>query len=73
MRRFQAIRTGPGNLRVRLEALPGAALAGVRTAVTERLDGYFAAVGAGPVAIEHADELPRPDPSGKFRQVWSAG
>lgn len=71
VRRFQAIRTGPGNLTVRLEVLPGAAVALVRTAVTERLDEYFAAVGAGPVAVEHADELPRPDRSGKFRQVWS--
>lgn len=73
VRRFQAIRRGPGNLTVRLEAWPEAALAEVRRAVTERLDEYFAALGAGPVAIEHSDELPRPDRSGKFRQVWSAG
>ncbi|MFF1384952.1 phenylacetate--CoA ligase family protein [Arthrobacter sp. NPDC058288] len=73
VRRFQAIRTGPGNLTVRLEAWPGAALTGVRMAVTERLDEYFAAVGAGPVAIDYSDEPPRPDRSGKFRQVWSAG
>lgn len=73
VRRFQAIRTGPGTLAVRIEAWPDAALADVRRAVTERLDEYLAAVGAVPVAIEHSDELPRPDRSGKFRQVWSAG
>ncbi|WLQ05113.1 phenylacetate--CoA ligase family protein [Arthrobacter oryzae] len=72
VRRFQAVRTGPGNLTVRLEAWPDAAVAEVCQAVTERLEGYFAALGAGPVAIEHTDELPRPDRSGKFRQVWSA-
>lgn len=70
--RFQAIRTGPGNLAVRLEASPGADPAEVRRAVTERLNDYFAALGAVAVAIEYSDELPRPDRSGKFRQVWSA-
>ncbi|WP_427133423.1 phenylacetate--CoA ligase family protein [Pseudarthrobacter sp. S9] len=72
VRRFQAIRTGPGSLTVRLEVWPGAVLAEVRRAVGERLDEFFAAQGAGAVAVEHSDELPRPDPSGKFRQVWSA-
>jgi phenylacetate-CoA ligase len=71
VRRFQAIRTGPESLTVRLELWPGAALAEVRGAVGERLGGFFAAHGVGAVAIDHADELPRPDPSGKFRQVWS--
>ena len=73
VRRFQAIRTGPGNLTVRLEAWPDSEVADVRQSVTERLSDYFADLGAGPVAIEHSDELPRPDRSGKFRQVWSAG
>jgi len=73
VRRVQAIRTGPGNLTVRLEAWPAAALAEVRSALTGRLDEYFVALGAGPVAIEYSDELPRPDRSGKFRQVWSLG
>lgn len=73
VRRFQAIRTGPGNLTVRLETWPSDALDEVRRVVTERLGEYFAVLGAGPVAIEHTDELPRPDASGKFRQVWSAG
>lgn len=72
VRRFQAIRTGPGTLTVRLEIWPGAALAEVRRAVGERLDEFFAAQGADTVAIKHADEPPRADPSGKFRQVWSA-
>ncbi len=72
VRRFQAIRTGPGSLTVRLELRPGAARADVRRAVRERLDEFFAAQGAGPVAIEHSDELPGPGRSGKFRQVWTA-
>jgi phenylacetate-coenzyme A ligase PaaK-like adenylate-forming protein len=72
VRRFQAIRTGPGTLRVRLELSPAADLAAVRGAVGARLEAFFAVQGAGPVAIEYADELPRPDRSGKFRQVWSA-
>lgn len=72
VRRFQAIRTGPESLTVRLELRPGAAPSEVRRAVGERLGGFFAVQGAGPVAIDYADELPRPDPSGKFRQVWSA-
>ena len=71
VRRFQAIRTGPGSLTVRLELWPGAALAEVRERWARGWAEFFAAQGAGPVAIEHADELPRPDRSGKFRQVWS--
>ncbi|KIS28432.1 coenzyme F390 synthetase [Arthrobacter sp. SPG23] len=72
VRRFQAIRTAPGNLTVRLETWAGADRGHVRRAVTERLGAYFAALGAVPVVIEHSDEQPHPDPSGKFRQVWSA-
>jgi phenylacetate-coenzyme A ligase PaaK-like adenylate-forming protein len=71
VRRFQAIRTAPETLTVRLELWPGAEPAEVRRAVRERLDGFFASQGAGPVAVDFADEPPRPDPSGKFRQVWS--
>jgi phenylacetate-coenzyme A ligase PaaK-like adenylate-forming protein len=72
VRRFQAIRTGPDTLRLRLEVGPGADRAQVQQAVEERLGSFFAAQGTGPVAIEHAEEPPRTDPSGKFRQVWSA-
>lgn len=72
VRRFQAIRAGPGTLRLRLEVEPGADKAHVQEAVEERLASYFAAQRAGTVAIEHTDELPRTDRSGKFRQIWSA-
>jgi phenylacetate-coenzyme A ligase PaaK-like adenylate-forming protein len=72
VRRFQAIRTGPGTLRLRLELGPGADRAQVQKAVEERLGRFFEAQGTGAVAIDHADEPPRTDRSGKFRQVWSA-
>ncbi len=71
VRRCQAIRTGPGTLRVRLEVQPGADRAQVQSAVEQRLDSFFTAQGIGTVAINHDDELPRTDRSGKFRQVWS--
>ena len=72
VRRFQAIRTGPGTLRLRLETEPDADRAQVQTAVEQRLGSFFATQGTGPIAIDHADEPPRTDRSGKFRQVWSA-
>ena len=72
VRRFQAIRTGPRSLTVRLELWPGAATAAVRTAVGERLGAFFAAQGAAGVDVRFSDEPPRPDRSGKFREVWSA-
>ncbi|MGO4193586.1 phenylacetate--CoA ligase family protein [Arthrobacter sp. YAF17] len=71
VRRFQAIRTGPRTLRLRLEPDEGADRAQVRAAVEDRLASFFAAHGIGTIAIEHADEPPRADRSGKFRQVWS--
>jgi phenylacetate-coenzyme A ligase PaaK-like adenylate-forming protein len=72
VRRFQAIRTGPGSLTVRLELWPEAATAAVRTAVGERLGAFFRAQGAAGVDVRFSDEPPRPDRSGKFREVWSA-
>ena len=72
VRRFQAIRTGPRSLTVRLELLPGAATAAVRAAAGERLGAFFAAQGADGVDVRFADEPPRPDRSGKYREVWSA-
>jgi phenylacetate-coenzyme A ligase PaaK-like adenylate-forming protein len=72
VRRFQAIRTGPRSLTVRLELWPEAATAPVRTAVGERLGVFFAAQGAAGVDVRFSDEPPRPDRSGKFREVWSA-
>jgi phenylacetate-coenzyme A ligase PaaK-like adenylate-forming protein len=72
VRRFQAIRTGPGSLTVRLELSPEAGAAAVRAAVGERLGAFFAAQGAAGVDVRFSDEPPRPDRSGKFREVWSA-
>ena len=72
VRRFQAIRTGPRSLTVRLELWPDAATTAVRTAVGERLGVFFAAQGAAGVDVRFSDEPPRPDRSGKFREVWSA-
>ena len=57
---------------MRLELWPEAATAAVRTAVGERLGVFFAAQGAAGVDVRFSDEPPRPDRSGKFREVWSA-
>lgn len=72
VRRFQAIRTGPRSLTVRLEFGPDAVPADVQAAVGKRLGAFFAAQGADGVEVRFAGEPPRPDGSGKFRQVWSA-
>jgi phenylacetate-coenzyme A ligase PaaK-like adenylate-forming protein len=72
VRRFQAIRTGMRQLTVRLELWPESTTAAVRAAAAERLGAFFAAQGAGGVEVRFADEPPRPDRSGKFREVWSA-
>ncbi|MDF9752877.1 phenylacetate--CoA ligase family protein [Arthrobacter sp. ES3-54] len=72
VRRFQAIRTGPRSLTVRLELWPDAVAAAVQAAVGERLGAFFAAQGADGVEVRFAGEPPWPDRSGKFRQVWSA-
>ncbi|WP_427173842.1 phenylacetate--CoA ligase family protein [Arthrobacter sp. 92] len=72
VRRFQAIRTGPSSLTVRLETWPDADPDAVRASVRERLAGFLATQGCDAVDVQFAEELPRPDRSGKFRQVWSA-
>lgn len=72
VRRFQAIRTGPRTLSVRLETWVDADPAAVRRAVDERLYEFFKAQGIGSVVVEHSPDPPAVDPrSGKFRQVWS--
>ena len=72
VRRFQAIRTGPSALSVRLETWPNADPAQVWTAVDQRLHDFFVAQGLPSVSVEHAAEPPAVDPrSGKFRQVLS--
>jgi phenylacetate-coenzyme A ligase PaaK-like adenylate-forming protein len=71
-RRFQAIKTAPETLKIRLEAEPGANDGRVWEAVESRLRGYLADQGLPSVGVERDPEPPRPDPrSGKLRQVWA--
>jgi phenylacetate-coenzyme A ligase PaaK-like adenylate-forming protein len=72
VRRFQAIKTAPKALSVRLEVEPGANPQRVWEALTSRLEEYFSAQGLSTVEVERSAESPRPNPrSGKFRQVWT--
>ena len=72
VRCFQAIKTAPKALSVRLEVEPGANPQRVWEALTFRLDEYFSAQGLSTVEVERSAEPPRPNPrSGKFRQVWA--
>ncbi|MHC5560174.1 phenylacetate--CoA ligase family protein [Kocuria sp. U4B] len=72
VRRFQAVRTGPDVLVVRLDPAPGADPGAVRAAVDARLRAFLAEHGLGAVRVEHSAEPPRPDRTGKFREVYSA-
>lgn len=73
VRRFQAIRTDPRTLTVRLETRPDADPAEVWLAVDGRLGAFFSAQGAETVSVEHSPDPPCVDArSGKFRQVRSA-
>ncbi len=73
VRRFQAIRTGPSALTVRLEPEPGADTERTWKEIDARLDAFFASLGTDTVTVRHDPEPPRANPrSGKFRQVWSA-
>ena len=72
VRRFQAIKTAPKTLSVRLEVEPGAAPHRVWEALSSRLEEYFSAQGVSAIQVERSAEPPRPNPrSGKFRQVWA--
>lgn len=70
--RFQAVRTGPRALDVRLEAEPDLDPRQVGAAVDARVRAFLAERGLGAVGVERSPDPPRADPSGKFRQVWSA-
>ncbi|GGG62997.1 coenzyme F390 synthetase [Kocuria dechangensis] len=72
VRRFQAVRTTPETLSVRLDPEPGTDPAALRAAVDARLRAFLAERGLGTVSVEHSDEPPRPDRSGKFHEVRSA-
>jgi phenylacetate-coenzyme A ligase PaaK-like adenylate-forming protein len=72
VRRFQAIKTKPKTLSVRLETLPGADDKEIWEAVDRRLGEYLSGRGLPSVAVERNPESPKPNPvSGKFRQVWA--
>lgn len=72
VRRFQAIKTAPQTLSVRLEAEPPADDRRVWEAVESRLRSYLAELALASVGVERDPEPPRPNPvSGKFRQVWA--
>ena len=70
--RFQAIKTAPATLSVRLESANGADDTQVWTALTQRLYDYLSAQGLSTISIERDPEPPHADAvSGKYRQVWS--
>jgi len=72
VRRFQAIKTTPKTLSVRLEVEPGADNRLLWEAVARRLRAYLTDQGLPSVGVERSREPPRPDArSGKFRQVWA--
>jgi phenylacetate-CoA ligase len=72
IRRFQAIKTAPKVLSIRLEGEPGADPQRVWEAVTSRLKEYLSAQDLSGVNVERSREPPQPSPvSGKFRQVWA--
>lgn len=71
--RYQIIQTAPAALTVRFDEIPGADRSAVWTQVRTRLNGFLAAQGAGPVAVELADERPAVNPrNGKLRHVLRA-
>ena len=72
VRRFQAIKTSPKLIEVRLETSLGADPEKVWNAIERRLREYLSAQGAASVAVKRSPKAPRPDPkSGKYRQVWA--
>lgn len=73
VQRFQAIKTAPATLSIRLEATSGADEEQVWASLTQRLSAYLSAQGIAPVEIVRDPQPPRANPvSGKYRQVWSA-
>jgi phenylacetate-CoA ligase len=71
--RFQAIRTSPSTLTLRIEPNADADSELVWPAVLEAVQRYLAAQGAAPAIITRDLQLPAADPrNGKFRQVTNA-
>jgi hypothetical protein len=72
VRRFQAIKTKPETLSVRLEVMLGADDKRVWEAVDRRLREYLFNQGLPSVDVETNPRAPGPNPvSGKYRQVWA--
>jgi phenylacetate-CoA ligase len=70
--RFQAIKTGPAKLSVRLEPKNSNEPVSVWQVLEQRLQEYLCAQGLPNISIERDITPPTRDPrSGKFRNVWS--
>lgn len=70
--RYQIVQSSEKRLRVHVRAAEGCAEDAVWTALRDALARYHAHEGADGVAIDRADEPPRPDPvSGKFHKFRS--
>jgi putative adenylate-forming enzyme len=70
--RFQAIKTGPERLEIRLQAKTAGEEVQVWKALKQRVQNYFENHGLLNVHFVHSEILPAPNPvSGKFRHVWS--
>jgi phenylacetate-coenzyme A ligase PaaK-like adenylate-forming protein len=73
--RFQAIQTGPTEMKIRLETKSSnanGAANGVWLTLQPRVNEFLARQGLANVSVAHAAEPPVRDPrSGKFRHVWA--
>ena len=70
--RFQAIKTGPERLEIRLQAKTAGEEVQVWKALKQRVQNYFENHGLLNVHFVHSEIPPAPNPvSGKFRHVWS--
>jgi phenylacetate-CoA ligase len=73
VRRFQVVRDGPAQLRVRLEVDPGTDDARVWAAVRAALADVLAGYGIPDVALTRDDRPPQQSAGGKVRAVYAAG
>lgn len=72
VQRFQAIQTGPAELRLRVMPEPGSDAEQVWENVQGELRGWLGRQGLENVRVVRAGEPPQQDPvSGKLRQVWA--
>lgn len=70
--RFQAIQTGPEQLKIRLQAKVAGQEGEIWDLVRQRVQNYFQGHGLPDVQLILAEEPPVPNPiSGKFRHVWA--